>query len=338
MNNATATAHPNVTFASLNVSSYKPAALQFNTTYYWRVDEVKGTVPLRGGVWSFTTGNYFIVDDMESYGTADTPGPPPPAGSRIWYTWKDGEGWTAPSTVEGNGTGSVVDPSASIVHGGIQSLAVNYDNDGTNIFNHGGKKYYSEIKADTSHLAIGRDWTKAGVKALTSVVLWRLTNCAGATEQMYVKLNGTRVWYDGDMNDVNEPSWHEWNIDLAKFSIDLSNVTEIAIGFGGETNTTTPGGSGVVYFDDIRLYQPRCVLSERTADFTKLDYAPAGYPTSGDCIVDYGELDIMMNNWLTTDYVVEPTTNPALGRRFTCVLSAGRGDRHYYCGCIRQWP
>lgn len=314
VNNATVTTHPNVTVASPNVSSYKPPSLQLNTTYYWRVDEVKGAVPLKGGVWSFTTGNYFIVDDMESYGAADTPGPPPPAGSRIWYTWEDGEGWTAPSTVEGNGTGSVVDAGASIVHGGIQSLAVNYDNDGTNIFNHGGKKYYSEIKADTSYLPIGRDWTKAGVKALTLWFYGDSNNNANATEQMYAKLNGTRVWYDGDMNDVNEPSWHEWNIDLAKFSklgVTLSNVTDIAIGFGDEDNTTKQGGAGVVYFDDILLYQPRCILSKRTADFTKLDYAPAGYPASGDCIVDYGELDIMMNDWLTGDYVIAPTTNPA---------------------------
>ena len=312
VNNATATTHPNVTFASLSVNSYKPAALQFNTTYYWRVDEVKGTAILRGGVWSFTTGNYFIVDDMESYGAAATPGPPPPAGSRIWYTWKDGEGWTEPSTVQGNGTGSVVDASTSTVHGGIQSLVLNYDNGGTNLFGHGGKKYYSEIKADTSYLPIGRDWTKAGVKALTLWFYGDSTNDAGATEQMYVKLNGGKVLYDGDMNDITEASWHEWNIDMSKFSIDLSNVTEIAIGFGDETNTTTPGGSGIVYFDDIRLYQPRCILSKRTADFAELDYAPEALPVSGDCIVDYRELSIMARDWLVEDHVITPTTNPAL--------------------------
>ena len=310
VNSATITMHPNVTVASLNVGSYKPGTLQFNTAYYWRVDEVKGAAIWRGDVWNFTTGSYFIVDDLESYGAADTPGPPPPAGGRIWYTWKDGEGWTEPSIVQGNGTGSVVDASASTVHGGNQSLVFNYDNDGTNLFDHSGKKYYSEIKADTSYLAVGRDWTKAGVKALTLWFYGDSNNNASATEQMYAKLNGIRVWYDGDMNDVNEPSWHEWNIDLAAFGIDLTNVTEMAIGFGNETNTTTPGGSGTVYFDDIRLYQARCILSKRTADFTKLDYAPAGYPTSGDCIIDYGELDIMMNDWLTADYVVAPTTNP----------------------------
>jgi len=311
VNSATMTTHPNVTVASLNVGSYKPGTLQFNTAYYWRVDEVKGAAIWRGDVWNFTTGSYFIVDDLESYGAADTPGPPPPAGGRIWYTWKDGEGWTEPSIVQGNGTGSVVDASASTVHGGNQSLVFNYDNDGTNLFDHSGKKYYSEIKADTSYLAIGRDWTKAGVKALTLWFYGDSNNDANATEQMYVQLNGAKVLYDGNMSDISEPSWHEWNIDLSKFGINLSNVTEIAIGFGDQTNTT-PGGSGVVYFDDIRLYQPRCLLSRRTADFAELDYAPQGFPVSGDCVIDYRELNMMASDWLVEDYVIKPTTNPAL--------------------------
>jgi hypothetical protein len=311
VNNATMTSHPNVTVASISVSSYKPGTLQFNTTYYWRVDEVKGVNISKGDVWDFTTGKYLIVDDMESYGTADTPGPPPPSGSRMWFTWKDGAGWTTPSQVVGNGTGSVVDPNSGIVHKGNQSLKLFYDNDGFNVFGDGNKKYYSEIKADTSYLTIGRDWTKSGIKALTLWFYGNGQNSAGANEQMYVKLNGAKVLYDGDMNDVKQASWHEWNIDLAKFGIALANVTDIAIGFGNETNTKQ-GGAGIVYLDDILLYQPRCILSKRSANFAKLDYAPAAFPASGDCAINYGELDIMMNDWLSADYVTEPTTNPAL--------------------------
>jgi hypothetical protein len=153
--------------------------------------------------------------------------------------------------------------------------------------------------------------TKAGVKALTLWFYGDSNNDANATEQMYVQLNGAKVLYDGSMNDISQASWHEWNIDLSKFGIDLSNVTEIAIGFGDQTNTT-PGGSGVVYFDDIRLYQPRCILSRRTADFAELDYAPQGFPVSGDCVIDYRELNMMASDWLVEDYVIKPTTNPAL--------------------------
>lgn len=292
-------------------NNYAPGTLALNQTYYWRIDEVNDAHPSKlwtGAIWGFTTANYLVVDDMESYGAAETPGPPPPPGSSIWYTWKDGAGWTVPSEVAGNGTGSVVDSSIDTVHGGNQSVTLFYSSSGTNILGDGGKKLYSEIRADTSYLGIGRDWAKAGVNALTLWFYGDTANDANATEQMYIKLNGVKVNYDGDMNDIRQASWHEWSIDLAAFGIDLTNVTEMAIGFGNETNTTTPGGSGTVYFDDIRLYQPRCILSKRTADFAKADYAPAGY-VSGDCVIDYRELEIMTRDWLVEDDLIA-TANP----------------------------
>jgi hypothetical protein len=266
-------------------ATYGPLSLELGKTHYWKIDEVNNAATWQGDIWSFTTTNYLVVDDMESYGDANIPGPPPPAGSRMWYTWKDGVGWTKPTKVAGNGSGSIVDPNTGIVHGGSQSLRFTYYNDGST-----DKKYYSEIRADTSSLTIGRDWTRAGVRALTLWFYGNTDNNANATEQMYVKLNGMKKNYDGDMNNIREASWHEWNIDMSKFGISLSNVTEIAIGFGNETNTT-PGGSGVAYFDDIRLYIPRCLPT--------LLMKPAGDIT-GDCVVDYSDLDMMAEQWLDT--------------------------------------
>jgi hypothetical protein len=55
-------------------------------------------------------------------------------------------------------------------------------------------------------------------------------------------------------------TWTEWIIPLQAFAdkgIDLSNVDRLAIGLGTKGNTTVPGGSGKMYFDDIRLYQSR---------------------------------------------------------------------------------
>ena len=55
---------------NLGSESYDPGQLEWNTTYYWRVDEVNNTnadSPWTGNVWSFTTANFLIVDDMESY-------------------------------------------------------------------------------------------------------------------------------------------------------------------------------------------------------------------------------------------------------------------------------
>jgi hypothetical protein len=55
-------------------------------------------------------------------------------------------------------------------------------------------------------------------------------------------------------------TWTEWVIPLQKFAdqgINLANVDKFAIGLGTRGNMTTPGGSGKMYIDDIRLYRPR---------------------------------------------------------------------------------
>jgi hypothetical protein len=55
-------------------------------------------------------------------------------------------------------------------------------------------------------------------------------------------------------------TWTEWVIPLQTFAdqgIVLTDVDKIAIGLGTRGNMTIPGGSGKMYFDDVRLYQPR---------------------------------------------------------------------------------
>jgi hypothetical protein len=54
-------------------------------------------------------------------------------------------------------------------------------------------------------------------------------------------------------------TWTEWVIPLQTFAdqgINLTDVDRIAIGLGTKGNMTIPGGSGKMYFDDIRLVQP----------------------------------------------------------------------------------
>ncbi|MFB0553712.1 MAG: hypothetical protein ACETWQ_10415 [Phycisphaerae bacterium] len=51
--------------------------------------------------------------------------------------------------------------------------------------------------------------------------------------------------------------WIEWTINLQVFAdqgVDLTDVDTISIGFG-DRNNPQPGGSGGVFFDDIRLYR-----------------------------------------------------------------------------------
>jgi hypothetical protein len=55
-------------------------------------------------------------------------------------------------------------------------------------------------------------------------------------------------------------TWIEWVIPLQAFAdqgIKLTNVDRIVIGLGTQGNMAIPGGSGKMFFDDIRLYRPR---------------------------------------------------------------------------------
>ncbi len=297
--------------------------LQLNTTYYWAVDEVNTTDlnEWTGEVWHFTTENYLVVDDMDSYGDNYTPGEP---GGRIWYVWLDG--WFTDVRAHGNYTGSQVyhwndygtdSMESSIFHSSPHSMPYYYENDGTTDskpmpidppYPNPDNPYmrcYSEASAKTvgpNSLNFTEDWTVAGVKVLSLWFYGDPNNDANATEQMYVALEDgdnpshiAVVPYDGNMTDIKEGQWHRWNIFLSsEFNdVNLTNVQKLYIGFGDRDNPQT-GGMGIVYFDDIRLYQSVCILSERSADFAKADF-------TDDCVVNYQDLKIMTYEWLDTN-------------------------------------
>ncbi|MGD2094745.1 MAG: discoidin domain-containing protein [Phycisphaerales bacterium] len=74
--------------------------------------------------------------------------------------------------------------------------------------------------------------------------------------RMYVVLDESAVIYNDNPDASQIDEWAEWNIDLQEFAdqgIDLTNVTSLGIGFGDRDNPQ-PGGAGLVFFDDIRLY------------------------------------------------------------------------------------
>jgi hypothetical protein len=221
---------------SLGQESYEPGQLEWNTTYYWRVDEANSAntdSPWTGPVWSFTTANFLIIDDMESYNDLD---PGDPLSNRIFNIWIDG--YDDPTN--GSLVGNDMPPFAeqTIVHSGNQSMPMFYDN--------------SVGKSEaTLTLNSNKDWTVKGVDTLT---IWFRGASANAAEQMYVTLNGTaRV--DCDIPDATTLTrWTEWNIPLQAFAdqgVNLSNVTSITLGVASVT-----GGTGTMYFDDIRLYPP----------------------------------------------------------------------------------
>jgi hypothetical protein len=222
--------------------------------YYWRIDEYNadGTIN-KGRVWSFTVADFIGVDDFENYDAGD---------NQIWYVWKDGLGYGAPGTdpyYPGNGTGAAVgDETTSsymeetIVHGGGKSMPVSYDN------NKQGYMKYSEVEHT---LTVHRDWTEQGVAELS---LWFYGYAANAAEPFYVAVTNIEgapaIVVHDDPAAATTEKWTEWIIPLQAFAdqgIDLTNVTSIAIGLGTRDNTTIAGGSGKIYFDDMRLYRLR---------------------------------------------------------------------------------
>ena len=239
-------------------TSYDAGTLELGETYHWRVDEVneaESPIIWEGDIWNFTTAEYLVVDDFESYNSLD---PGDPESNRIYMMWKDGFGYGSqdnPPYYAGNGTGSIIGHAEppfvelEIVHGGGQSMPFSYDNSGS-----AGMANYSEAELDISELGIDPDWTKAGIKTLTLYFYGDPANSAG--EQMYVKINGVEVPYDGDPGNLTHRIWQQWDIDLSSLvGVSLQNVTEIIIGF------RDGGGSGIVLFDDIRLY-PAAQLPE----------------------------------------------------------------------------
>jgi hypothetical protein len=221
--------------------SSSSGVLNLGTTYYWRVDEVNDAASpsiWTGEVWSFTTKEYVVVDDFDSY-TNDSP-------NRVFQVWIDGYGFSAdqffPQDHSGNGTGATVgyDPLAGdimekkIFHdGGKQSMPLAYDNTAA--------PSYSET---TRTFDAPRNWTAGGIKSLSLY----FRGAAGNDGQLYVKINNAKVVYNGDTGDIAKATWLPWNIDLPAVGGNLSSVTKLTIGVEGS------GTQGIVHIDDIRLY------------------------------------------------------------------------------------
>jgi hypothetical protein len=92
--------------------------------------------------------------------------------------------------------------------------------------------------------AAPQDWTAYGVKSLSLY----FHGAQGNDGQLYLKIDGTTVVYDGDAEDLGTSQWQPWIIDLSSVGGDVSSVSELTIGIEGA------GAKGVVYIDDIRLY------------------------------------------------------------------------------------
>ena len=223
---------------NLGSESYDPGQLEWNTTYYWRIDEANNAnadSPWTGPLWSFATADFLILDDFESYNDLD---PTEPESNRIFDAWIDGYDDPTNGSLVGYDTPPFAEQT--IVHSGSQSMPLYYDN------------AVGKSEA-TLTLTSNRDWTFKGINTLT---IWFRGSSSNAAENMYVALNDSAVVNHDNPNAAQAAAWTEWNIDLQAFAdqgIDLANVNSITIGFGNRNNPTA-GGAGMVFFDDIRLY------------------------------------------------------------------------------------
>jgi hypothetical protein len=304
-------------------ATYTPLfALEWGKTYYWRIDEVNDLhlkSPWKGGVWSFTVANYLIVDEFESYNNISP--------NRVFQTWLDGTGYSAdqyfPVAYNGNGTGAAVGHDiwtpgttytnimeTAIRHGGAQSMPLYYNNTKS--------PYYSETERT---FATSQNWTGHGIKELSLYFYGDPNN--NTNEPMWVKLtdqsgNSGKIIYgkyaDESLFNLMSATWYEWNIALADFGVNLTQVKKISIGFGDPAGTS-PKTSGRVFFDDILLYLPRCLPSrlKSTGDL------------NNDCMVDYLDVDILANAWLLADQIINTTAPAATGLVMYWKLDDGSG-------------
>jgi hypothetical protein len=241
---------------------------QVGEQYFWRIDEVN-LITVKGNTWDFTVADFILVDDFDFYGNP----------TELRAVWKD-------STV-GLAGGSVVlvNNDSNYAVGDGNSMLLEYWNTKS--------PYYSET---TRTYASGQNWSYAGNGVTELEIDWIGDANNAPDPPMYVKLSdgSTTVQVNPAAsgygpNDVTDESEHTWHIPLKDFSpVTLSSITKITLGIG---DLKGEGGGaaeqGTLYFDDIRLYPPRCSAEfGPTADFT------------GDCKVDMNDLRFVLADWL----------------------------------------
>jgi len=255
-----------------DANTFNPWGLELGTTYYWRMDEVNDPCTWTGNVWSFTTADHLVIDDFESYRTADQTDP-----NSKWVH----EVWIDP------GVYLSTDPT----HGcGKQAMALS-------LFYYHTSTYSEAVRTFDAP----QDWTKIGARVLE---LYFLGGNQNSTGQMYLALyDGTMeklVLYPGDANDITKALWQPWRIELQNLDgVNLSHIQSIGIGLAAEADDPYGSGSGTLFFDDIALYSSRCLQE----NMPPVDL-------NADCLIDFRDFDEMALDWLETGRRVYPAAAP----------------------------
>ncbi len=221
--------------------TFNPGALEWNKTYYWRIDEVNNASadsPWAGSVWSLTTADFLVVDDFESYTDEE--------GNSVYETWLDG--WA--NNTSGSRVGYLDPPFAEqiVVRGGTQSMPLDYNNLNT--------PYYSEAERTFARV---QDLTVNGVNTLVLYVRGKATNAAAP---LYVGLEDSAgklgVIKHSDVAVTQATTWTEWKIPLGEFTgagVNVAKVKKMYVGLGDKAHPVR-GGAGLLFVDDIRVVKP----------------------------------------------------------------------------------
>jgi len=246
-------------------SSMTASGLNYSTTYFWSVTEVneaEAVTAYASDVWSFTTPDYGIVDSFDQYDDNC---------NRIFFAWEDGLGHNGGEEIDGcdvpasngNGGGSIVGNDTApfaektIVNAGsTQSLPFNYDN--------------SFGPSEAALSLGGQDWSVSGIQTLSLYFRGE----TGNTGSLYLKINNTKVTYEGSSGGIGRPAWQAWNIELANTGASLGNVTQLTIGVDGGS------AAGMLYIDDIRLYP--VIFEAGLTDITTPGDTVQGVPNDDD--------------------------------------------------------
>ena len=210
--------------------AFGPGTLQYNKTYYWRVDELTRGGIVKGDVWSFTTRACNVVDDFERYDHNCVPGLDGMI-NRVWQGFGGAED-ALEQILSAN------QPAPCTV-----SLEMTY-------YNKSGLTYSEATRV----FGLGRDWTTGGLDTLSLSFKGAAGNTADRLYMVIADDQGyaAEVEYTGD-GTVYSDQWQNWSIDLNEFTgVDLKAVKKFAVGVGDKAGSAS-GAVGYLYIDDISV-------------------------------------------------------------------------------------
>ncbi|MFC1737482.1 hypothetical protein ACFL1G_00335 [Planctomycetota bacterium] len=260
----------------------EPGALEFDKTYYWRVDECNDPCGcVHGNVWSFTTALCDPIDDFEDYTSS---------GGDNWIADTWGAYNSYPEVPDINNGGEVycqtTEDDPERVYEGDKSMQMRYDVWWT-------AEHYAFVQREFDPVRL--DLTAHGSKSISIQYRAGEFDEPFENDTLYMELVdvcdvNARIDYPGDVCD---PCWTRWYIALSEFTDDNTNIQLDKIKYvriGAETDHSS--GSCNTYWDSMMRCAPYCVPGEGpTGDIS-------GPDDESDCVVDEWDLAELVARWL----------------------------------------